>query len=188
MNLFRRISFNLWYLCHPPWDSGISPPELLDFIHSHPPSRALDLGCGSGTNVVTLARAGWQVTGVDFAPRAIAIARRKVEAAGLQVDLRVDDVTRLKTVNERFDLAVDLGCFHSLDQSGKSNYLDRLDQILVPSGFWLLYAFFKPDARPGPGLLETDLELAARHLRLVRRKDGFDKRNRPSAWFVFQAS
>ncbi|HZD55845.1 MAG TPA: class I SAM-dependent methyltransferase, partial [Anaerolineales bacterium] len=72
MKILRRIFFNLWYYREPPWDTGISPPELLAFIESHPAGQALDLGCGTGTNVITLARNGWQVTGVDFAPRAIA--------------------------------------------------------------------------------------------------------------------
>ena len=67
--MFRRIYFNLLYLfTRPPWDTGVSPPELYDFIENHEPGRAIDIGCGTGTNVITLAQAGWQVTGVDFAP------------------------------------------------------------------------------------------------------------------------
>ena len=43
--------------------------------------RALDLGCGTGTNSIYLAQHGWETTGVDFVPRAIGIAKRKAEAA-----------------------------------------------------------------------------------------------------------
>ena len=46
----RRIFFELRYLLGDvPWDTGVSPPELLDFLDRHPPGRALDLGCGTGT-------------------------------------------------------------------------------------------------------------------------------------------
>ena len=38
---------------------------------SLPPSRALDLGCGSGTNCIYLARHGWEVVGVDFSMQGI---------------------------------------------------------------------------------------------------------------------
>ena len=55
------------------------------------PARVLDLGCGTGSLAVLLAGAGHDVTGVDFAPAMVARARAKAAAAGVTVDLRVDD-------------------------------------------------------------------------------------------------
>ena len=97
-----------------PWDTGVSPPELTEFIRSHAPGRALDLGCGTGTNVITLAQHGWWVTGVDFAWRAIRVARRKARRSGVEVELQVADVTRGDAVSGPYDLVLDLGCFHNL--------------------------------------------------------------------------
>ena len=187
--MFRRLTFNFWYLRKPPWDSGISPPELFEFIQSHSAGKAIDLGCGTGTNVITLARAGWHVTGVDFVPKAISIAKQKLKKEHLQANLLVGDVTKLKDISAQYDLALDIGCFHSLTQQGMQDYLDQLDRILAPNGFWLMYGFFKPDpALSGPGLLESDLALIQRHgLTLISRKNGWDKRERPSAWFLWQA-
>jgi len=183
--MLRRLSFILWYFGRPPWDSGISPPELLDFIGQYPAGRAIDLGCGTGTNTITLAKAGWQVTGVDFAPRAIQIAKLKAKRANVQADLRVADVTRLKGINGPFDLALDMGCFHGVID--RKAYLDQLIRILAPNGFWLMYGFFKSDPHhAGPGLVEADIELISSRLTLVARRDGFDKRERPSAWFLYQ--
>jgi ubiquinone/menaquinone biosynthesis C-methylase UbiE len=183
--MFRRLKFNLSYFGKPPWDSGISPPELYEFMAQHKPGRAIDLGCGTGTNVITLAQAGWQVTGIDFAVRAIQIAKRKTKNASVTANLILGDVTKFKT-DSRFDLALDLGCFHGIDD--KAAYLDQLTRILAPGGFWLMYGFFKSAPHlSGPGLLETDLNLIlARGLTLLSRRDGFDKRERPSAWFLYQ--
>lgn len=184
--MLRRLTFTWMYLRRPPWDSGITPPELYDFIASHPPGRAIDLGCGTGTNVITLAQKGWRVTGVDFVPKAIRSARRKVERAGVTADLHVGDVTHLDGISGPFDLALDIGCFHSVDD--QAAYLDELERLLAPGGHWLMYGFFRPDMKPiGPTSVESALDLIqARGFSMLSRTDGFDRGDRPSAWFLFQ--
>jgi ubiquinone/menaquinone biosynthesis C-methylase UbiE len=186
MNFLRRLQFNFWYFRNPPWDSGITPPELFEFIQSHPAGRAIDIGCGTGTNVITLAKTGWQVTGFDFAARAIQIAKRKAKKAHVQANLFTDDATSMKKVTGQFDLALDLGCFHGIEN--KADYLTQLDRILAPNGFWLMYGFFKPSPDPtDPGLVDSDLGMiSAQTFTLLLRRDGFDKRERPSAWFLYQ--
>lgn len=193
-NILSWLTFSLWYYFNPPWDSGISPPELLDFIEKHPSTnsgrvhRAIDIGCGTGTNIITLARAGWQVTGVDFVPRAIRMAKRKTRKAGIAAELHVRDATDLKGISGPFDLALDIGCFHSIGDK-KADYLSELERILAPGGHWLMYGFFNPNPNlTGPGLGEADLDLIPASMTLVWRQDGFDKRERPSAWFLYQKS
>ena len=186
MNFLRRLQFNFWYFRSPPWDSGITPPELFEFIQSHPAGCAIDIGCGTGTNVITLAKTGWQVTGFDFAARAIQIAKRKTKKAKVQANLFTDDATRMKKVTGQFDLALDLGCFHSLEN--KADYLTQLDRILAPNGVWLMYGFLNPDTQPTSlGLTDSDLDMiSAQGLTLLSRRNGFDKRERPSAWFLYR--
>lgn len=186
MRILRRLFFNWMYYHRPPWDSGVSPPELLEFIASHPPGRALDLGCGTGTNAITLARHGWQVTGVDFAWRAIARARQKARQAGVQVDFRVADVLRLPGITEKFDLVLDIGCFHSLDASGRKTYVKNLGELLLPGGFFLMYAFLENAGASVSGLTESDLALFQDRFKLVERQEGTERGRRPSAWFTFE--
>jgi len=187
--MLRRLHFNFWYFRKPPWDSGISPPELIEFIKSHPVGKAIDLGCGTGTNVITLARAGWDVTGVDFAPRAIKTAITKLKRENIKATLQVGDVTRLDHVTNSFDLALDIGCFHGLPSQGKSDYLTQLDRLLAPNGFWLMYGFFNPNPhQSGPGLAETEIDRISTRFSLCSRQNGFDRRERTSAWFLFQKS
>jgi len=186
MNWFRRVLFNLWYFFSPPWDTGVSPPELIAFIESHPPGRALDLGCGTGTNVITLARHGWHVTGVDFAATAIAQAKSKTRQAGVAADLRVADVTNLKGLPDPFDLILDMGCFHSLSGDSVRQYVQNLDRLLASGGAYLLYGFFRDPHDGGPGLVEADIIAIKAHLALVERRDGTERGLRPSAWFTFR--
>ena len=103
-----------------PWDTGISPPELFEAIsgpQALPPGRALDIGCGTGTNSLTLAKHGWQVLGVDFAEPAIAQAKIKaanehdeIARVGGSVRFLCADVTRLEAPSIPCTLVFDLGC------------------------------------------------------------------------------
>jgi SAM-dependent methyltransferase len=197
MNLIRRLSFGLWYLRRPPWDSGIVAPEVVAYIRTHQPGRALDLGCGSGTSSLALGKAGWRVTGVDFVPRAIQIAKRKTKKVNASVDFIVTDVIRLphSLFANLYDLVLDIGCFHGLSAEQKQKYLDNLEILLIPGGNWLMYGFFKGTRLPGfsklwepgaSGLLEADIEGVQQRLTLVKRQDGMDKKARPSAWFWFE--
>ena len=54
------------------------------------PGRALDAGCGHGSDTLWLAARGWQVTAVDFAATALANARSTAESVGADVAERID--------------------------------------------------------------------------------------------------
>ncbi len=184
----RWILYTLAYLRRPPWDTDITPPELVAFVQSTPPGQALDLGCGTGTNSLYLARHGWQVVGVDFVPRAIRKAQHKARQAGLTVDFRVGDVTRLDNLPGPFNLIVDIGCLHSLPIAGQAAYRANLQRWLPPNGTFLLYAFTPPEetARRGiAGLLPAQVAALEADLHLAQRRNGTE-RGRASAWFIFR--
>jgi cyclopropane fatty-acyl-phospholipid synthase-like methyltransferase len=184
---FQRIFYALMYFRRPPWDTGISPPELMEHIATHPPGRALDLGCGTGTNALTLAEHGWQVTAVDFIPRALQQARRKARQAGVIVDFHLDDVTRLDGIRGPFDLALDIGCFHSLAPSGRQAYLQNLERLLAPGGVFLVYAFLRAADDPGsPGLTEAEIAAISSRLEPVNRLNSTERGRVPSAWLTWR--
>jgi ubiquinone/menaquinone biosynthesis C-methylase UbiE len=125
---------------------------------------------------------------VDFAPRAIRLAKQKLNSSGTKANLRVSDATDLRGVNGPFEFALDIGCFHSIHKVGKAKYLKELHRILAPNGLWLMYGFLKSDSlHAGTGLDLADLDLVSSSLTLVSRRDGIDdKRDRKSAWFLYQ--
>ncbi|MGB9302869.1 MAG: class I SAM-dependent methyltransferase, partial [Mycobacterium sp.] len=60
------------------WRRDTPPAELVALVEGPtalPAGRALDLGCGTGTDTIYLATHGWDVTGVDMVPKALDIAR-----------------------------------------------------------------------------------------------------------------
>lgn len=187
--LVHWLRFNLMYLGKPPWDTGISPPELVEFIQQHPPGRAIDLGCGTGTNLLALGRAGWLVTGVDFAVKAVAAARDKLSREGIPGEVRAGDVSRLAVVQGEYDLVLDIGCFHALETGSRAAYRRNLETILKPGGFFLLYAHWLAEDSPSIfGLTQADFDAFCAHLNLLSRQDSLDRRGRSAVWLLFQNS
>jgi SAM-dependent methyltransferase len=109
-----------------PWDSGIPSRELQLVLNEQAiaPCRALELGCGTGTNSVYLAGQGFNVTGVDCSEEAIAQARRKADAARVSIDWVVADVQRYKAGAPPFDLIFDRGCYHCCRRVDLPGYLE----------------------------------------------------------------
>jgi SAM-dependent methyltransferase len=185
--MHRKLFFYLAYLGRPIWDTGISPPELLEFIGRHAPGVALDMGCGTGTNVISLAKHGWQVTGVDFSPWAIYRAKQKARDNQVRVNLRIGDVTRFKETPGQFDLILDLGCYHSLAPGKRKAYITNIDRLLAVDGTFLLYTFTGSGfGKTGPGSSEDDLQFIDQKMRIVERKDSSERGIRPSAWLTIR--
>lgn len=184
-NIIKWFFYNLWYLGKPPWDTGVSPPELIDFIASNPPGRALDLGCGTGTNSITLAQNHWRVIGVDFVPKAIKKAQQRAQEAGVDIKFILADVTDLSTINTIFDLVLDIGCFHNLTKDGKLKYIRNLKRLLARRGTFLLYAFIRSLDSDKSGVSDHELTTLAEQLTLISRQDGKDHGVRSSSWLMY---
>lgn len=118
----------------PRWDSSEPHPELKELVAGRPRGRALDLGCGTGTDAIYLAQQGWDVVGVDFVPEAIETAQLRALAAGSSPRFVVGDVTRLREggVDGPFDLILDTGCYHGIAASLRGAYATEVGSVAAP--------------------------------------------------------
>ena len=135
-----RFEWRYWR-GHTPWDTQITPPEVMDFLNEATPGRALDLGCGTGTNAITLAEFGWRVTGVDFSPKAIVAARKKAAKRQLSVEFHLGSVAELDGLAGPFDYALDIGCLFSLKYEDRRKYAAGLTRLLPADARYMLYAW-----------------------------------------------
>ena len=191
--LKRWWRFNRLYFGRPPWDTGISPPELTAVIegpHALPAGSALDLGCGTGTNALYMAAHGWQVTGVDFALRAIRKARFKARRQGLPARFIASSVTRLPMLdNQTFDLFLDIGCFHGIPEASRVNYARELGRLSKPGSLFLLYAFAPfTSGKLSIGATKAEIkELFAPYFEIKQAIDGVDTSSgRVSSWYTLR--
>ncbi|MBI2823411.1 MAG: methyltransferase domain-containing protein [Planctomycetia bacterium] len=113
-----------------PWDTSRPSPELVRVISAGTirPGRAIELGCGTGTNAIYLAERGFHVTAIDISSVAIDRARQRAQTAGVRVDVFESDVTAL-SVREPFDFVFDRGCYHCVRRTNVAGYVAALDHL-----------------------------------------------------------
>ena len=186
-NLMFRAMYRFGFK---PWDSGVPPPELKELIEgpeAGPPGRALDLGCGTGTNVLYMAQHGWDVTGIDFVPTAIEAARKKVQAANVSPRLIQGDVTRLDDlgVGTGYTLVFDLGCLHSIPDGRRDAYVAGITKASAPAADLLIWGFYaKPNFFINARLSKEEVEQRfGKSWELVRAWGGEQPDRFPGRWY-----
>ncbi len=158
MSLAYRLMYRLGFT---PWDR-VLPPELADVItgpNALPPGRALDLGSGYGTKSIYMATHGWNVTAVEFVPRALEEARRRASKADVKLDFRRGDVTQLGDLKLEpgYNLVFDFGCFHSLKSEQRDAYVRGVNALAAPGATLLMMAFTRPVPAITAGVTEAEL-------------------------------
>ena len=156
MSLIYRLAYRLGFM---PWDAK-DPGSLRQIAtrldreqegREPPLGKALELGCGTGRQSVDLARRGWDVTGVDAVPRALDRARGHARSAGVSATFVRGDVTRLSEfVGSGFRLALDIGCFHGLEDRQRRAYGEQLTMVTERGSTLLLFVFAPGRRSPLP--------------------------------------
>lgn len=147
----------------PPWDIGEPQPDLIALLDEFPPSGpVLDVGCGTGTLSLALARRGLQVLGVDGAEAAIRQAQAKAAAdpeAGRLIEFRVGDALHPENLPGPFSAVVDSGFFHIFGKSERDQFAERLAKAILPGGryYVLGFAFDSPVGRAPREVTESEL-------------------------------
>jgi 2-polyprenyl-3-methyl-5-hydroxy-6-metoxy-1,4-benzoquinol methylase len=77
-------------------------PSILD-QYQMKPKTILDVACGEGTFAIAMAKAGFNVTGIDQSPEMLKIARKKAQAEGVTITLHEMDMRHLK-LKTTFDM------------------------------------------------------------------------------------
>ncbi len=135
---------------HVPWDRGIASPQLARWLDDKAlaPCRIAVPGCGSGHEVVQLAARGFEVTGLDYAPAAVALTRAAL--AGASAEVIEADVLNWNPVTP-FDAIYEQTCLCALHPDHWVNYARQLHAWLKPGGklFALLVQSLKPGAANG---------------------------------------
>ncbi len=136
-----------------PWDQGRGAPafaQLLAGTAAPPPGRAIALGCGRGHDALLFAAHGFRVTGVDFAPQAIATAQAQAQTQNLAAEFQQQDIFNLPAAWQgQFDYVIEHTCFCAIAPPQRDRYVQVAQSLLRPGGE-LLGIFFTHNRPGGP--------------------------------------
>ena len=169
-----------------PWHYEDPPDELVRLVGGGlvKPCRAVDLGCGRGANAAFLASRGFDVTGVDFSPSAIAQAN--ATHSKTNCCFKVMDLTRAAAPKMTgFGFALDWLTLHHILPPERPQFIANVASMLDPEGVYFSASFHEDHrAFHGEGKLRTTklgtnlyfasaaevAELFGRHFEVIEHK------------------
>jgi SAM-dependent methyltransferase len=120
---------------NPPADSPYPLEYAFHLLGDVRGKTVVDLGCGTGENIVPLAKRGAQVIGIDISPDLIALAEQRLKDADLQATLHVGSAYETGLPSQSVDVIFCMSLVHHLDIALVCQEMKR---ILTSNGFVVL--------------------------------------------------
>jgi len=140
--------FEQMYQGQAPWDTGRPQPAIIKLAKAGQiRGSVLDVGCGTGENLLYLAARGHEAWGIDFVPVAIERAKAKAAQRGTNAHFIVGNALELKKLGRRFETVIDCGLFHTFTDEERPVFVMGLGDVLGHGG--LLYILCFSDEEPG---------------------------------------
>lgn len=176
-----------------PWDTRITPPEVLEFWRNRPVpvgARALDVGAGRGTNAAFLALRQLQTVALDIAGLALHQAATRLtylpDPILRNIHLVQASASHLPLSSDHFYYILDIGCFHGLPVALRCDYANEIGRVCQEGGFVQIFAFDKRDEDDDRGM--TKLEVKERfgmRFEIIHEIQGRPDRA-PCRWYTLQ--
>ncbi len=137
-----------------PWEIHRADYNLTNMVEEHPivPCSVLDIGCGTGNNVIWLQQQGFNAIGIDSNEIAIEKARQKADKVKVGCAFHLLDFFANDIPGAPFDFILDRGCFHHCQEDKKlTHFAEKIFSLLSDGGLWLTLAGSTDETREGSG-------------------------------------
>ncbi|MUG93516.1 methyltransferase domain-containing protein [Scytonema sp. UIC 10036] len=119
----------------------------LPFLKSANVKTLLDLGCGSGNDVLRLAKQGFTVIGMDFSDEAVRQGREKAEKLGLNAQFVIADMAKpLPFQSASFDAVMSNVAIHMFSDRITRELFKEIRRIVRPEGLFVFHVNSTEDA------------------------------------------
>lgn len=147
-----------------PWDIGQPQPAIARLTSEGKlAGPVLDAGCGTGEHALLFASTGLSVVGVDVAPTALAMARKKSDERGIKVDFVQADALHLERLGHMFTSVIDCGLFHTFHGDERPAYVASLASVTSHGGTLFLLCFSDEGPETGPHPISEEVLRATFH-------------------------
>ena len=131
------------------WDLGGPTPVFERLASELPKGKICVIGCGRGYDAVTFAKAGFDVTAIDFAETAVMSTRERARNANVELRVLLENIFELpEELYGQYDYIMEYTCFCAISPERRFEYDRVVWQLLKTEG--KLLGLFLP--------LDKDLE------------------------------
>jgi ubiquinone/menaquinone biosynthesis C-methylase UbiE len=111
-------------------------PKIVKLFKKRGLKRVLDLGCGSGRNLIYLAKQSFDAYGIDIAKHGIEIAKKWLKKEGLKANLKVGNIyKKLPYKDNFFDAIISVRVINHGKIQDIRKLIKEIERILKPKGF-----------------------------------------------------
>jgi SAM-dependent methyltransferase len=136
--------------------------EALFTKYNSRPEKILDLGCGTGSHALILAKRGYKVSGVDQSASMLEIARQKAKDQRLAIDFIEGDITNIST-DKKYDAVISMFAVmgYQTSNAALAAACKTAKGCLAPGGIFMFDCWHGNAViadKPAPRLKETDVD------------------------------
>lgn len=110
-------------------------PKIVKVFRRRGVKKILDLGCGSGRQIIYLAKHKFKVYGIDIAPKGIELTKSWLKKEKLKANLKIGNIYKKLTYpNNFFDAVVSTSTIHHEKIKNIRKLIKEIERVLKPGG------------------------------------------------------
>lgn len=143
-----------------PWAHRKPDFNLVEMVKSWPVKacKTLEIGCGTGTDAIWLAKQGFEVTGIDAVEIPINLAIEQAKKEKINCTFLVKDFLKDEIPGGPYQFVFDRGFFHSFkSRNSRKKFAENVFNQLTNEGIWVTLAGScdSPPREEGPPMISA---------------------------------